>query len=86
MEECGQCPVFVSFTLAFALHLRKNYAKTSVRVRKTSVGVRKTSVISLVLNRNFLKTSTEIIMPLNLRLLMSYIYIYIYIYIWSTYS
>ena len=44
MEECGPCPVFASFTLAFALQLRKKHGKTSVRVRKTSVRVRKTSV------------------------------------------
>jgi hypothetical protein len=44
VEECGPCPVFASFTLAFALQLRKNHGKTSVRVRKTSVRVRKTSV------------------------------------------
>jgi len=34
----------VSFTLAFALQLRKKHGKSSVRVRKTSVRVRKTSV------------------------------------------
>jgi hypothetical protein len=34
----------VSFTLAFALQLRKKHGKTSVRVRKTSVRLRKTSV------------------------------------------
>jgi len=39
-----ECPVFASFTLAFALKLRKKHGKTSVRVRKTSVRVRKTSV------------------------------------------
>ena len=44
VEECGPCPVFASFTLAFALQLRKKHGKTSVRVRKTSVRVRKTSV------------------------------------------
>jgi hypothetical protein len=44
MEECGPCPVFASFTLVFALQLRKKHGKTSVRVRKTSVRVRKTSV------------------------------------------
>ena len=38
------CPVFASFTLAFALQLRKKHGKTSVRVRKTSVRLRKTSV------------------------------------------
>jgi hypothetical protein len=43
-KECGPCPVFASFTLAFALQLRKKQGKTSVRLRKTSVGLRKTSV------------------------------------------
>ena len=36
VEECGPCPVFASFTLAFALQLRKKHGKTSVRLRKTS--------------------------------------------------
>jgi hypothetical protein len=36
VEECGLCPVFASFTLAFALELRKKHGKTSVRLRKTS--------------------------------------------------
>jgi len=44
VEECGPCPVFASFTLAFALHLRKKPGKISVRVRKTSVRIRRTSV------------------------------------------
>jgi len=44
VEECGLCPVFASFTLAFALQLRKKHGKTSVRVRKTSVRLRETSV------------------------------------------
>jgi hypothetical protein len=44
VEECGPCPVFASFILAFALQLKKKHAKTSVRVRKTSVRLRKTSV------------------------------------------
>jgi len=39
VEECGPCPVFASFTLAFALQLRKKHGKTSVRVRKTSVSI-----------------------------------------------
>ena len=42
MEECRPCPVFASFTLAFALQLRKKHWKTSVRVRKTSVRVQYT--------------------------------------------
>jgi hypothetical protein len=44
VEECGPCPVFAGFTLAFALQLRKKHGKFSVRVRKTSVRIRKTSV------------------------------------------
>jgi hypothetical protein len=31
-EECGPCPVFASYTLAFALQLRKKHGQTSVRV------------------------------------------------------
>jgi len=34
VEECGPYPVFASFTLAFALQLRKKHGKTSIRVRK----------------------------------------------------
>jgi len=44
LEECGPCPVFASFTLAFALQLKKKHGKTSVRVRKTPIRVRKASV------------------------------------------
>jgi hypothetical protein len=44
VEECGPCPDFASFTLAFALQLRKKHGKPSVRVRKTSVRLRKTPV------------------------------------------
>jgi len=32
VEKCRPCPVFASFTLAFALQLRKKQGKTSVRV------------------------------------------------------
>jgi len=35
-EECGPCPVFANFTVAFALQLGKKHGKSSVRVRKTS--------------------------------------------------
>jgi len=42
VEECGPCPVFASFTLAFALQMRKKHGKPSVRVRKTSVRVQYT--------------------------------------------
>jgi hypothetical protein len=30
--KCGPCPVFASYTLAFALQLRKRHGKTSARV------------------------------------------------------
>jgi hypothetical protein len=30
--KCGPCPVFASYTLAFALKLRKRHGKTSVTV------------------------------------------------------
>ena len=32
LEECRPCPVFASYTLAFALQLRKKHGDTSVRV------------------------------------------------------
>ena len=32
LVECGPCPVLASYTLAFALQLRKMHGKTSVRV------------------------------------------------------
>jgi hypothetical protein len=32
LEECGPCPDFVKYTLAFALQLRKKHGKNSVRV------------------------------------------------------
>ena len=43
-EECWPCPVFASYTLAFALHLRKKHGKTSVRVAKNLGQASKTSV------------------------------------------
>jgi hypothetical protein len=44
VEEYGPCPVLASFTLAFALQMRKKHGKISARIRKTSVRLRKTSV------------------------------------------
>jgi hypothetical protein len=46
-EESGPCPVFASYTLAFALQLGKKHGKPSVRVRKTSVKLRRTSEYSI---------------------------------------
>jgi hypothetical protein len=44
VEECGPCPVFANFNLAFALQVGIKHGKTSVRVRKLSVRLRRTSV------------------------------------------
>jgi len=38
-KSADRAPVFASFTLAFALQLRKKHGKTSVRVRKTSASM-----------------------------------------------
>jgi len=43
-NSAGRARSFASFTLAFALQLRKKHGKTLVRVRKTSVRLIKTSV------------------------------------------
>jgi len=32
LEECGPCPVLVSYTLSFALQPRKKHGETSIRV------------------------------------------------------
>ena len=41
-EECGPCPVFVRYTLAFTLQLREKHGKTSVRVEnRTCTTIRK---------------------------------------------
>jgi hypothetical protein len=32
LEECGPCPVFASYALAFALKLRKKHGTISLRV------------------------------------------------------
>jgi hypothetical protein len=58
VEECGPCPVFASFTLAFALQLRKKHIKASVRVRKTSVRLRKTSEYSIHITKTPTHTHT----------------------------
>jgi hypothetical protein len=57
-EECGPCPVFPSYILAFALQLRKKHGKTSVRVVNKEFGFAKMhkKLQSKKLNRrNYLK-------------------------------
>jgi len=41
MEECGPCPVFASFTLAFALQLRKKARKNLSQGKKNLSQVNK---------------------------------------------
>jgi hypothetical protein len=44
--ECGPCPDFASYTLAFALQLRKNHGKPSARVaERRSVDQRRTRFV-----------------------------------------
>jgi hypothetical protein len=59
VEKCGPCPVFESFTLAFALQLRKKHGKTSVRVRKISVRLRKTLEYSIHITKTSTQTHTH---------------------------
>jgi hypothetical protein len=39
--KCGPCPVFASYTLTFALQLRKNHGKTSLRKKHGTASLRK---------------------------------------------
>jgi len=48
VEECGPCHVFASFTLAFALKLRKKHGKSSVRVRKRGTKFPQTTVLGYI--------------------------------------
>jgi hypothetical protein len=41
VEECGQCPIFASFTLAFALQLRKKARKNLNQGKKNLNQVKK---------------------------------------------
>ena len=41
VEECGPCPVFASFTLAFALQLRKKHGKNLSQGKKNLSQVKK---------------------------------------------
>jgi uncharacterized integral membrane protein len=49
VAECGLCPAFASFIVAFALQLRKKHGKTSVRLRKTSGRIKAQSSSEMVL-------------------------------------
>ena len=49
-EDCGPCPVFTSYALAFALQLRKKHSKTTFRVAVAvgRVGLKKPPTIFTV--------------------------------------
>jgi hypothetical protein len=60
MKECRPCPVFASFTLAFALQLRKKHGKTSFSKSKDSDYTAKiqqhvTEDQALTRNQNFIR-------------------------------
>ena len=53
-EERGPCPVFANYTLAFAIQLRKNHGKPSVRIAEECQLARwKQNMYSYVLNHKF---------------------------------
>jgi hypothetical protein len=54
LEECWPCPVFASFTLAFALQLRKKHKKTSVRLAEEIQSI------------HIIKTSTHVVWTSNI--------------------
>ena len=60
--ECGPCPVLASYTLAFALQLRKKHGKTSVRVA-TSVRVE----IQLITNKSLFVASSWFLLHLIIK-------------------
>ena len=52
-EECGPCPIFTSYTLAFTLQLRKKHGKTSVRVgEECQLGMMKTEYTEQNIHNN----------------------------------
>jgi hypothetical protein len=52
-EECGRCPVFAGYTLAFALHLRKKHGKYLSQVSpRMTVGVMKTECTEQSIRNN----------------------------------
>jgi RNase P subunit RPR2 len=58
--KCGPCPVFASYTLVFALQLRKKHGKTSVRVVETCPGCQQKS------ERNFYLTTKTVLYCVHL--------------------
>ena len=53
LEECGSCPVFASYTLEFALQMRKKHGTIfSQGSRRVPVGTMKTEYTKQTLHNN----------------------------------
>jgi hypothetical protein len=57
--KCGPCLVFVSYTLAFALQLRKKHGKTSVRVVEKSPDI-PVAAVQYTFTHNSTKTTENV--------------------------
>ena len=53
LKECGACPIFASYTVAFAIQLRKMHGKTSVMVAEECK-----YLIWYSSNKEYMKTSS----------------------------
>ena len=51
-EYCGPCPVFASYTLAFALQLRKKHGKNCQGSRRVPIGTMKTDYTEQNIHNN----------------------------------
>jgi hypothetical protein len=51
-EECGLCPVFASYTLAFDLQMTKKHGKTCQGSRRVPVGTMKTEYADQNIHNN----------------------------------
>jgi len=51
-EECGPCPVFATYTLAFALQLRKKHGENCQGSRRMPVGTVKTEYAEKSIHKN----------------------------------
>jgi len=51
-EECGPCPFFASYTLAFALQLRKSMENLSQGSRRVPVGMMETEYTEQNIHKN----------------------------------
>ena len=74
-KDCGPCPDFARYTLAFALKLRKKKGKTAVSVAEkcqVAKNMQNRAYMSIRIHKRNNKNTRY--KTLTLRLLMSYIY------------